>query len=264
MILQVEKGSFHYDHRPLLHDVNFHVKERQILAILGPNGIGKTTLLRCMMGLLPWQQGRTLLKGRDLRQLKPKEIWQLMAYVPQSKATNMSYTALDMVLMGRSSWLGMFAQPTKEDRYTALESMERLSIGHLKNTKCHCMSGGEFQMVLIARALCTKPKLLVLDEPESNLDFKNQLTILETLRDLAHNDNIASILNTHYPTHALQLADQALLLSHDGVCRYGNCEEIVSEEAMRHAFQVKVKIHNFSWEKAVYPCVIPLSITPHL
>ncbi|MBR5508618.1 MAG: ABC transporter ATP-binding protein [Lachnospiraceae bacterium] len=264
MIFSVENGHFGYGERKILQNISFSVKDSEVLTILGPNGVGKTTLLKCMMGLLPWNQGQTLLDGRSLNSMKPTEVWKRIAYVPQSKATALSYTAFEMVLMGRSARLGLFAQPTKKDYHIAEEAMEQVGITHLAHKHCSRISGGELQMVLIARALSTHPKMLVMDEPESNLDFKNQLIVLETIQRLSKEQGIASIVNTHYPAHALKIADKALLLDYHGGCRFGNVEEIVSEENMRKAFNVEVKILDYVHQNQAYKGVIPLSILPDI
>ncbi len=260
MNFSVENGRFGYGGRTVLHDVSFSITDGEVLTILGPNGVGKTTLLKCMMGLQRWEKGRTLIDQKPLHEMKTAEIWSRIAYVPQSKGGALSYTALEMVLMGRSVRLGLFAQPSKEDYKIAEEAMEQVGITHLANKQCSCMSGGEFQMVLIARALSAKPELLVFDEPESNLDFKNQLIVLETIQRLSKEQGIATIVNTHYPAHALKIADKALLLNYNGDCQFGPVEDIVNEKNMKKAFSVEVKIIDFEFNKKNHKGVIPISL----
>lgn len=259
MIFDVRKGSFGYDAVPVLKDVTFSVKGCEILAVLGPNGVGKTTLLRCMMGLLRWKKGASYIDGRDLSRLSPREVWKRIAYVPQSKGTALSYTAGEMVLMGRSARMGLFAQPSRADEEAAERAMEHVGVAHLRDKRCSCMSGGELQMVLIARALSAEPEMLVLDEPESNLDFKNQLIVLETIERLAHERGIAAVINTHYPAHALKIADKALILHRGGDSLYGPASTVVNEENMRHAFDVRVKILDCLCDGLCYKSVIPIA-----
>ena len=182
MKFEVINGSFGYGSAAILHDVSFSLEGNQVLAVLGPNGVGKTTLLKCMMGLLKWNRGETRIDGLAMDTMSHSRIWKRIAYVPQSKGISLSYTALEMVLMGRSARLGLFAQPSREDMAIAEKAMEEVGITFLKDKQCSRMSGGELQMVLIARALCTQPEMLILDEPESNLDFKNQLVILDIVK----------------------------------------------------------------------------------
>ena len=180
MILEVQNGCFGYPKQPvILENINLRLEEGHILAILGPNGIGKTTLLKCMIGLLPWHSGKTLLYGKDIHTLKPKDVWSTISYIPQSRGFAFSYTGLEMVLLGRSAHLGTFQQPGKEEIEMAEAMMERVGITRLANKDCNRMSGGELQMVLIARALINEPKLIILDEPETGLDFHNQIDSVE-------------------------------------------------------------------------------------
>ncbi len=206
MRFEVEHGSFRYGKTAILKDICFQVEEGQVMTILGSNGVGKTTLLKCMMGLQKWERGRTLMNNIPISQMKKEDIWKEIAYVPQSKGFSLSYTAFEMVLMGRSSRIKLFSQPTEEDREKAKEALESVGATKLLDKQCNKMSGGELQMVLIARALAPKPKLLILDEPESNLDFKNQLMVLDIIKHLSKDRKIASIVNTHYPAHAMKKA----------------------------------------------------------
>ena len=260
MIFEVNNGCFGYPHTKqlVLNNINLRVEGGQVLSVLGPNGVGKTTLLRCMMGLLKWHSGETLIDGVALSQIPSRQLWQKIAYVPQAKSSIFSYTAKEMVLLGRSAHLSLFEQPGIKDHALALSCMESVGISYLKDKRCNEMSGGELQMVLIARALIGNPKLLVLDEPESNLDFKNQLTVLDCIKKLACERDISVIVNTHYPDHALQIAHQALILNKNGTCTYGESDAVINEENLRCAFSVQVRIRNITIEEQDYRCVIPV------
>ena len=231
MILEVQNGCFGYPKQPvILESINLSLEEGHILAILGPNGIGKTTLLKCMIGLLPWHSGKTLFYGKDIHTLKPKDVWSTISYIPQSRGFAFSYTGLEMVLLGRSAHLGAFQQPGKEEIEMAEAMMERVGITRLANKDFNRMSGGELQMVLIARALINEPKLIILDEPETGLDFHNQILVLNMVERLAHESGISAIMNTHYPTNAMSVADEALMLNRKGEFFYGPAAEILNEE----------------------------------
>lgn len=260
MIFEVQDGCFGYKAREVLHDIHFTLEDGQVMSILGSNGVGKTTLLKCMMGLLKWQKGVSRIDGVEIGQIKNKEFWQKIAYVPQAKGAVFGYTALDMVTLGRSAHLGTFTQPKAEDRAAAEQAMRDIGIEYLKDKLCTEMSGGELQMVLIARALTISPSMLVLDEPESNLDFKNQLIILETIRNLAKRRGISAVVNTHYPEHALKISDKALLLNRDGSNLFGDAQEVINVENMRKSFAVQVYIDSFAYEGMEYKSVIPLHL----
>ncbi len=258
MIYEVKNGSFGYKKTEILKDINFTVRDGEVMSVLGPNGVGKTTLLKCMMGLLKWKEGESLLDGENIRNIKPRDFWQKIAYVPQAKGSAFGFSAIDMVTLGRSAHLGTFSQPKAEDKEAARQAMEDMGILHLKDKLCTEMSGGELQMVLIARALTINPKLLVLDEPESNLDFRNQLIILETIRELSKKRGISAIVNTHYPEHALKISDNALILNREGKNIFGKAEAIINEENMKQAFSVQVHINQFDYQGVDYRSVVPL------
>ena len=141
MKFEVINGSFGYGSAAILHDVSFSLEGNQVLAVLGPNGVGKTTLLKCMMGLLKWNRGETRIDGLAMDTMSHSRIWKRIAYVPQSKGISLSYTALEMVLMGRSARLGLFAQPSRKDMAIAEKAMEEVGITFLKDKQCSRMSG---------------------------------------------------------------------------------------------------------------------------
>ena len=258
--LTVENGSFAYPKGPqIFADISFEVESGQILAILGPNGAGKTTMLRCVMGMLRWKSGRSLLDGEDIRTMPARRQWSRMAYVPQAKSVTGSYTVFQTVLLGRSSRISGFSTPGKEDMDAASEALDRLGIGHLASKPCSAISGGELQMVLIARALAAKPRLLVLDEPESNLDFRNQLIVLDAMSALAE-EGMACVFNTHYPAHALQRANSSLILSKGGNCVYGPTSRVITEENIRNAFGVNAVIGQVETPQSLLKNVMPVSL----
>lgn len=260
MKFAVEKGSFRYsgEERQVLREISFSLESSDVLAILGPNGAGKTTLLRCSLGLLQWKDGRTLLDGEDLRQIKPRSLWQKIAYVPQAGQTAAPYTVEEMILLGRSSHFGPFSSPGAKDLEQLERVTERLGFGHLRKKKYNELSGGEKQLVLIGRALAAQPQVLVLDEPESNLDFRNQLLVLDVISELA-GSGIACLFNTHYPAHALRRANKALMLGRDGSYVFGPVGEVVTEENISRYFQVSAMIGEFETPGNTYQDVIPLS-----
>lgn len=260
MNLTVKNGAFHYQKdTPIFENINFSADAGEILAILGPNGAGKTTMLRCITGMLKWRDGESLLDGQPIHTMSSRILWQKMAYVPQAKAASSAYTAFETVLLGRSSRLNVFSSPGKEDLRKAEEVMDLLGIPHLAEKKCSAISGGELQMVLIARALASEPQVLILDEPESNLDFKNQLVVLDAMTRLAQK-GMTCIFNTHYPAHALQRADKSLILSRGGDYVFGSTASVVTRENIRKAFGVEAVIGQIETPGNMVQNVIPLQL----
>ena len=261
MSIEVISGTFGYekDH-PVLTDISFSAEPGEVVAILGPNGAGKTTLLKCMLGFLPWQSGFTRLEGKNLKEWKRSELWQHISYVPQAREPAFSYRTEDMVLLGRSPYLGNFAVPGKKDKEIAEQAMETAGIRHLIGKNCSEISGGELQLVLIARALAAQPKIMILDEPESGLDFRNQLVVLELLKRLSHEDGLTVIINTHYPDHALRITDHSLFLYKNRIHIFGKTQYILTAENMKSAFHVDIAVHREMIDGQEYPSVIPIRL----
>ena len=262
MILEVENGCFGYPKQEkILKNINLHLEKGHILSVLGPNGIGKTTLLKCMIGLLPWTSGRSILNGTDLCKMKSKDIWNTISYIPQAHSFSFSYTGLEMVMLGRSSHLGLFEQPGAREIEMAEAMMEKVGITHLAGKDCNRMSGGELQMVLIARALINEPELIILDEPETGLDFHNQILVLNMIERLAHEEGISAIMNTHYPTNAMSIADEAFMMNRKGDRFYGTTDSILNEQNISRSFDVNVIVDEVSYKDRLIRNIIPVSLT---
>lgn len=261
MKIQVSRGCFAYRHkqRRILDNIEFEASSGDVMAVLGPNGAGKTTLLRCTMGFLKWDSGSSLLDGRDITSIPGKELWRAISYVPQAKQIISAYTVREMILLGRTSEIGMFSLPSEKDIAKTDEIIERFSLDSIASEKCSEISGGELQMVLIARALVSEPEILILDEPESNLDFKNQLIVLDTITGLA-SEGVCCIFNTHYPSHALRRANKTLVLSPEGSHIFGSTRDILTEENIQKIFGVEAVIGDIEYDDKIFQDVVPISI----
>ncbi len=240
MKLEVVDGCFSYvDERPILNRLSFEIDPGTFLCVLGQNGIGKTTFLRCLTGILKWKSGGVKIDGKPIDGISSiREV----AYVPQAHQVSFPYTALEMVCMGRTKHMKFFSMPSKLDRKVAMQSLEQVGIGHLSEQKCSEMSGGQLQMVYIARALAGKPKLLILDEPESHLDFKNQERVIRQLNRLVREQGISCIMNTHYPEHALRISDYTLMLGERGSYEFGLTKAVLTEANISRFFEVSARI----------------------
>lgn len=265
MRLRTEKASFSYDKknesdgRYIFNDVNISLETGKVMAILGPNGSGKTTFLRCLMGMLRWTSGSSFFDDRDTATLSSKEFWSKVSYVPQQRMASTSFTAFENVLLGRSGQVNFFGTPKKSDIEATERIMDELGIIKFRNRACDSLSGGEFQMVLIAKALVSEPELLILDEPESGLDFRNQLIVLDTM-DKLKEKGISCIFNTHYPKHALQKADCSLILGRHKHF-FGKTDEIVNEETIEDVFGVKAVISEMQVDGEIIKNIVPMYVT---
>lgn len=261
MILEVRNAFFHFKNQaPILKNINFTLKTGEVLCILGPNGVGKTTLIKAITGLLDWNSGASYIDGENIKNITARSLWSQISYIPQKRSFSFSYTGIEMVVLGLSTSIGDFSSPGKRELEKAALIMETLGIAKLANKDCSLMSGGELQMVLIARALISEPKLIILDEPESGLDFRNQLKILDLIKRLTNEKGIICIMNTHYPNHALEIANKILLLDYNNDYKLGETDKILTEENIRKAFFVDVIIENISRRNKNYKIILPIEI----
>lgn len=261
MALEVIKGGFSWPERePVLTNVNFLFDGKGVMSILGPNGAGKTTLLRCILGLLKFTEGEARLDGKAVSQWKPRDFWRTIGYVPQAKLPGFaSMTLADMVALGRSAHMGPFSLPSDSDWAIVDRVMEEVRIAHLAGRLCSEVSGGQFQLALIARALAAEPKILVLDEPESNLDFRNQMVVLQVIERLT-DQGLGAIINTHFPAHALEISNKTLLVPRHRAPIFGNTRDIMTEEVLTEVFDVQVRIRELDLPERPYTCVA--AVTP--
>ena len=240
MSFEVKNGKFGYGEL-ILHEVSFSIERGEILAVLGANGSGKTTLIKCINGIYQWKSGGAYIDGKPLDVLN---IYQQIGYVPQSHTITFPYTVLEMVLFGRAPAINFLSMPSARDREIAHRTLKEIGISHLAKKSCSEISGGEMQLVLIARALASEPRVLLLGEPESHLDFRNQVLVLDLLRNLVDDRKIICIMNTHYPDHALKISDKTLLLGrqkHD----FGVTKDVITQENLKDFFGVKVQMLPF-------------------
>jgi len=229
--------------RIILEDISFELAEREILCLLGPNGTGKTTLLRCILSLHSPKNGEIELHGKPIRSIPPAKRAAMMAYVPQATTVAFPYTALEIVLMGRVSHIGLGGRAGKTDRQLAVEAMERLGIIDLAENRFDEMSGGEKQMTLVARALAQQAQILIMDEPTANLDYHNQVKMLQVVRSLSE-QGIAILMTSHYPDHAFLACTKAVLMCDGLIMAQGAPEEVVTTENLTRLYSTPVTVTN--------------------
>ena len=258
-MISVENATFTYPGAPspILTNVSFEVPERSLLAILGPNGAGKTTLLRTMIGLQKWDSGRTLIDGTPISSMSTRALGRVLSYVPQARnASNVALTGLEMVMVGRAPHMRTLAQPGAREERMARDVLDEVGASHLAEMPCATMSGGQFQMILIA-----DPRVLVLDEPETGLDFRNQLIVLGLLERLVKDRGLAVIMNTHYPAHALRVADQVALFSSTHEAVVGPASSVMNAHTLASVFGVDVAIGSVAFEGEDVRAIVPVRLS---
>ena len=260
MQIEVRNGAFHYPNgKSVLQSVNFSFDGRGVFAVLGPNGAGKTTLLKCLLGLLPWSSGASFFNGRDRREWSTREFWRRTAYVPQARASAFApLTLRELVVLGRSARIGAFSQPSRTDWTACDHAMELVGIRVLAERLTTEVSGGQLQLAYIARALAAEPELLVLDEPESSLDFKNQAAVLNVIDQLT-SSGLGVILNTHFPAHALARAASGILVPQGKPPIFGTAAELFSEAKLSALFGIDVRIRTLDFDGRQTPVVAAVS-----
>lgn len=251
--LELQDVSFSYGDRLILDKVSFSLHRGEFLSVLGPNGVGKSTLFRCILGRLTDYTGTITSGGEDIRALSRREAAQRIAYIPQIHQPTFEYSVLDTVLMGTTRQLSTpFAQPKAAQTQQAMVALERVGVAQLAPRSFAQLSGGEQQLVLVARALAQQSEVLIMDEPTSALDYGNQLRVLELVRELAE-DGFAVLLSTHNPQHALSYATRILALCGGQVAALGEPEDVLTPELVRRLYGVDVVFETTAQARVIVP-----------
>lgn len=254
MYLKVDGISFSYGKVPVLKDISLQVAKGSVLGLLGPNGVGKTTLLKCLGGMLPVKTGDVLLEGKSIVSAPVSRRGSIVGYVPQSAQTGSGARVVDIVMNGRVPYFRF--SPSSEDRRIAFEAIERLQLGDLAFRAFDELSGGERQRVLMARAMAQQPKILFFDEPTSSLDMKYQLEAIRIIRGYVAEKNVAAVVSIHDLNLAAMLCDQVVLFQNGGRVLQGTCEQIFTTENIKAAYGVEVEIVEWRGRRQVLPAEI--------
>ena len=241
MKLDIREATFAYNNGNIFEGISFSVMDDDVFCILGPNGCGKTTLLKCLSGMLKLRQGEILLDGKSTVYMKRDEMATMLGYIPQEHSSTFPFTVLQIVLMGRAPYLNAFSSPSKKDVFMAEEAIERIDISYLKDKRYTEISGGEKQLVLMARVLAQQPKTLLLDEPTSHLDFRNQTLILRMIKRLSE-EGLSIIMTSHFPNHAFSFSSRVAVMNNNTFIAVGDPEEVITEENLRATYGMDVRI----------------------
>ncbi|KNZ40369.1 ABC transporter ATP-binding protein [Acetobacterium bakii] len=241
MLLKVENLCCGYKKEVIVENVSFNLSEGEILFLFGPNGVGKTTFFKTLLGLLKAIDGKIIFGDQRMEDMSRQSLAKKMAYVPQAHQMAFAFNVIDVVVMGRIAHMGKNARPENHDYQKAWEALEILKISHLGERHYTQISGGERQMVLIARALTQDAPILIMDEPTSNLDFGNQMKVMEHIGRL-RDDNYAIVITTHSPDQVLHYGDQVMVFHKGNLTKIGNPQEIMTSQLLKDIYDVDVKI----------------------
>lgn len=240
-MISIQEASCGYNGKVILPDVSFSFQKGEAVCVLGANGVGKTTLFRTLLGLLPLLGGDILIEGSSLKKLSHRKLAKLVAYVPQAKSLSYQHPVEDVILMGRAQYIKTFDVPSAEDYSIVKEVMASLNISHMFGLPYSNLSGGEQQLVLIARAMVQGASYVLLDEPASNLDLANQGLLMQTINSLKE-QGVGVLMISHVPTHAFACCEKTLIVYHDGTSEYGDTEAIITTERLKKAYGTNVEI----------------------
>ena len=241
MLLEIQDIYGGYGGRDVVRGVSCQADAGDILCLLGPNGCGKTTLFRLVLGALPIRRGSVRIDGREVSSLPPRALANLAAYIPQSHRPVFAYTVLEVVTMGRASHFSAFEAPGTVDRDAAFAALEKLHAAHLANRNYAALSGGQRQMVLIARAVCQSARIFLMDEPDASLDYANGRRLLETAEDLAREGRCV-VMSTHSPEHLFSPGCKVLLMREGRAAAFGSPEEVVTAGNLEAVYGVEMDV----------------------
>ncbi len=242
-MLSAQNLRIGYVDRVLASNISFTLNDGEVIAILGPNGSGKTTLFRTLLGLTPALQGAALLNGRAISEFTPSAIARMVAYVPQVSASFANFSVIEVVLMARAAHLAWYASPGAKDRAVAANALAELNIGDFAEREFIELSGGERQLTMIARALASEAKILLMDEPTASLDFGNQFLILDEIAKLKAR-GVSVIFTTHHPDHALRIADRTLTITRDGQVQIDATQTLLSADSLTALYGISIDLTN--------------------
>ncbi|MCI5996866.1 MAG: ABC transporter ATP-binding protein [Parvimonas sp.] len=252
-MIEVKNLDVFYGKTEVLKNINFSLKRGEIICILGENGSGKSTLLKSLLKLIPIKNGEISVEEENLKNFDNKKLSKVISYIPQSHFPSFDYNVVDVILMGNySKKKGMFFKITKEDTDRVLEILKSLGIEHLKTKNYRQISGGERQLVLIARALLQANNYIFMDEPVANLDFGNQVKIMEICSSLKKKE-IGFLITTHNPNHALSYADKVLIVQKNKETFFGNTFEILNKKRLEDLYGISIDIIDYDGNRVCIP-----------
>ncbi len=244
----IQDATFSYDGKTdIFSGLSDTITSEEMFCILGPNGIGKSTLLKAILNLHKLKSGSISIDGRNVEDYRPAELAKIIAYIPQTYALTFPYKVLDMVLMGRMPYINSMARPTPEDYEKCGTAIQLLGLQSLADRPCTQLSGGQLQLVMLARAIAQEAEFIILDEPTSHLDYGKQMITLDIIRTMKDR-GVGIIMTTHDPDHAFMVCDKAAVMSKGNFIAVGKPDDVVTEENLRTAYNVDIRIITYEDE----------------
>lgn len=242
MGLKVENLYFSYKDKEVLKDISFEVKPGELLGLLGPNGVGKTTLLKCINKINKFKSGDVYVSGQNIENSRGKNFLHQISHVPQETHSNFPVTVVDMVMMGRLPFIDFSVK--EKDKEIVFKLLKDMNLYDMAFKQINQLSGGERQRVFIARAIAQEPKVILLDEPTSNLDMRHSLDTLELLKKIIRSKKIAAVMTVHDLNIAGMFCDKGLMLKDQRTFAYGDCQDVITEGNIRDVYGVQVEVHH--------------------
>ncbi len=251
-LIELDNVSFTYssDNNQVLRTLSLSVKKGDITAILGPNGIGKTTLLHLILGWIKADSGSIIIEGKNQEDYKRREMGRLIGLVPQDEHISFEYSLLEYVLLGRTPHLHPLELPGKKDYIAAVNALKKVGLEKLSDRPVTHLSGGEKQLVLVARSLAQEPEILLLDEPMSNLDLANKIRLIEILNSLK-NEGVTILFTSHEPELAAAISNYLILMGKGNTITHGATDKTLTSESLSKIYGIKIKVADFEGEKFV-------------
>lgn len=261
MSIVVKNLHFSYGARSILNGIDFSVEEGELISVLGPNGVGKSTLFQCMLGILPNFTGKITIDGQNVTGMPARSLAKHIAYIPQSHYPAFNYSVLDMVLMGTTAQLPAFASPGKPQVEIAMKALSKIGIEHFAQRDYMRISGGERQLVLIARALAQQSRILIMDEPTANLDYGNQIRVLSQIKSLSQ-EGYTVIQSTHNPEQSYMFSGRILAMLDGKLIAQGPPKDVMTSSMIRMLYGIDTNVESL-YGDAVRVCV-PQDMAVHV
>lgn len=263
-LLKVNDASFSYKEKYIFKNLNLDIKKGEILCLIGPNGCGKTTFLDCLLNVLKLKDGEIILKGKHMKNYKENEIAKHIAYVPQFHVRTFPYTVLEVVTMGRASYTSWFHSPSSDDFEIAKKALKMIDMSEYEDKLYTELSGGEAQLVMIARAIAQNAEIIIMDEPTAHLDFRHELVVLENVVKLVRDKGKTIVMATHFPNHAFYFDNNKIntsvaLMKEGTFIAKGRPEEVIIENNLENLYRIKAKIMSCNFDnKTKIKQIVPI------